>query len=497
MKRILSLLCCIALLLPFAGCDNPLPVFTENTSTSADPSAFSDSGAIPNTAAQQPAPETVSALASGTESPDRDYDATPHFQITPESEELIIKYGEVIGPLFYSGELFGNWMGSPYFVEYYPHATHYLPVKATYNNNYAYLTIKIYGDIWIDPYSYTETFGDQAGPILVSPPEEGPLAFGEVELTIAELNGYLNPVMCIFTEYSNPGLDYLKKRTKELEPKLAASEKPDLSNYDPLMVEYVWKLLFAERFIQSPEDITLYDLENAKVPVNLDFAFHCAEGQTIDASIFRLMPNIRSFTTYHPLKDYSIFEDMNYLEQLWICNLNDQGAKTLKVGHTDVLKLDDADLQVLDLQNVNAEILKLHSYFAAIGKFRGCDQIKKLYISSTRTDMRIVNAQSFPNIDYLNLHFYSDTPRIRDFSNLISFQNAQIDICLSYQACNNETITTLIGVPLTFVALEYDNGIYPLEIDKSLATQLDAYCVHFHCPPYFTERNGDTQAIYN
>jgi hypothetical protein len=184
---------------------------------------------------------------------------------------------------------------------------------------------------------------------------------------------------------------------------------------------------------------------------------------------------------------------MNNLSQLRMQWPGDELFSTLRVGNTDRLWLDDPDTGNLDMTNVNTGALVLNSWSTAVGGFTGCEDIQKLYVASTRTDMRLVNADTFPGVRYLNLYFYSDTPRVRDFSRLASFQDVKIDLHLDYQACNNQTLESLAGVPLNDVYLNPENGSYPLQdLDASLMDGLLANRVTMGGMTMdFTELTGD------
>jgi hypothetical protein len=162
------------------------------------------------------------------------------------------------------------------------------------------------------------------------------------------------------------------------------------------------------------------------------------------------------------------------------------------VGQAERLWLDDPDTDMLDMSNINAKALMLSSWSTAVRGFKGCENIERLYFSATRTDMRLVNAKTFPGARYLNLYFYSDTPRVRDFSQLATFQDLKIDLYLDYQACNNPTLESLAGVRLNDLYLNPENGSYPIQdLDQALVESISANRLTMGMEMYFEERTGD------
>lgn len=464
MKIFIPLLC-LAILLPFfAGCDQ-LPV---NSATEPSQSA---------------------ALESESES-------------TPGEPEIPQELSDLCAQRMYEmmleTTLFSNWEGTPVLPVEPPMSQHLIIKEILKSDGAVTVTAELYGNVHIDPVTLAETIG--YGYVWIVPegePNSPQLAFGKSVVRFEESGETLTPISCDYERYPHPGLDYLKAQTDKLRPVLEKSEKIDISQYDKLLVDYIWRRLFSHRFIEKPEDITLYDLENLRDPIELPFgSIYDSDYQdpyspdySMDASLLRLTPNVESVYAPYRLTDYGVFENMRGLKKLTL-QYADEMFSTLKVGHTDELMLYDPK-GVLDLSNIDTEILRLYSWSTAVQGFKGCDKIEKLYIMSTRTDMRLVNAEAFPNVSYLNLYFYSDTPRVRDLSQFATFGGAKIDLYLDYQACNNQTIRSLQDVKLNDLYLNPENGSYPLQdIDRSFIEGLDAQNITFGMEMYFQERTG-------
>jgi len=419
-------------------------------------------------------------------------------QVSVAEENLSYEVYEArMYPLLLSNVLLNCWEGDPVMADEASMITKLTVIDVSKSDDIVTVTAEIYGNIYIDPPSFRESIG--YGTVGIIADED--LAFGKSVVQFRESADSYTAISCYYEKYPHPGLDYLKEQTQKLDSILSQSPKIDVTKYDRRLVDYLWQVVFAYRYVESPEDLTEYDLENIITAIDLpqsggmnaysnvdtfDPAFQ------MDASLLALMPNLEYVYCPYKLDDYSVFKNMYNLKKLTLCNIDDESIATLQVGHTDELVLFDPDVKMLDLTNVSTDLLRINSWYTSVGGFAGCENIKKLYFMSTRTDMRLVNAETFPNLDYLNLYFYSDTPRVRDFSGLKSFEKTKIDISLDYQACNNETVESLIGIKLNDVYLVPDLGTYPLpDFDASLAEELDAESISFESDLYFMERTGD------
>lgn len=442
------------------------------------------------------AQKDVSSSSSPTESAALESSSEQAMDAIPS--EIIFACDQIINAYFLDMSLYSDWEGSPIPSEDPPQVTNYALNNIERDGDILTVNVDLYGNLYIDPVTLVEDTWGYANVDI----EASPLVFATSVVRLRDTAGGLAPVSCTYTPLGHPGLDYLKERTKELQPELAASERIDVSNYDAGLVDYIWRLVYSKRYIETPEDLTLYDLASITEGLELQHVTIGADTEDpnyrLDASLLTLLPNVESVTVYYyRLKDYGVFENMNDLKQLRIAWPGDELFATLRVGHTDRLWLDDPDTDSLDMTGINANALTLHSYTTAVRGFTGCENLQKLYISSTRTDMRLINAEAFPGIRYLNLYFYSDTPRIRDFSRLASFQDVKIDLYLSYQACNNPTLESLAGIALNDVYLDPENGSYPLQdLDASLIGGLTANRVETGMTMDFTERTGNEE-IYN
>jgi hypothetical protein len=345
------------------------------------------------------------------------------------------------------------------------------------------VTAELYDYIFIDPETFEESIA--FGMVQIRPDSEAypkGLAYGKSVVRLTKTGGELSPVSCVYEPYAHPGLEYLKAQTEKLAPELSASEKIDPTQYDPLLVDFLWRTLLAHRYIETPGDITLYDLENLRD--TLDMRHYPYKGDDynqdpsnpdsrIDASLLRLTPNLEAVIFPCLLEDYSVFENMHDLTMLRLVWPGEELFSTLRVGHVDSLEIDDPD-GILDITHANADTLFIHSWSTAVRGFVGCENLKTLRMNSTRTDMRLVSADTFPGLTYLNLYFYSDTPRVRDFSGLASFgDDVKIDLYLDYQACNNPTLESLREVTLRDFILNPHNGSHPLpDIDRALVDSI-------------------------
>jgi hypothetical protein len=362
-------------------------------------------------------------------------------------------------------------------------------------------TAELYDNIFIDPETLHETVS--YGMVWILPEKEAypkGLAFGKSVVQFVQSGGELSPVSCVYEPYAHPGLDYLKAQNEKLAPELSASEKIDPTQYDPLLVDFLWRTLCAYRYIETPGDITLYDLENLHEAIDLRYySYHRdyyedpnSPDYRLDASLLRLMPNLEAIILPYILEDYSVFENMHNLKTLRLAWPGEERFATLRVGHVDSLEIDDPD-GLLDITHANADTLYLRSWTTAVSGFVGCENLQTLRMNSTRTDMRLVNAETFPGLTYLNLYFYSDTPRVRDLSGLASFgEDVKIDLYLDYQACNNPTLESLREVTLRDFNLNPENGSNPLpDIDRALVDSIASQRTQWGISLDFQDRTGE------
>lgn len=407
-------------------------------------------------------------------------------------------YMEALNQLHEQGALTYSWQDSP---GSGPLCNGFKVEQAAQDGEFTDITVELYGTVYLDPENWKESI--EYGPVAImaeDTPQAPFLAFGKAVVRFREESGEKTPLSCAYEAYSSPGLDYLKRRTAQLASVLEESPRLDYTKYDGKLLDYVWKLLLSSRYIESPEEITLYDLEGFKGTLEL-YQYDMIGGDpvenpaaSLDASLLALLPNLETAVINCRLKDYGVFEGMHKLKKLDLYGLDDTGMATLRIGHTDDLSLYDPELSTLDLTHASVDTLRLYSWGTAVGGFAHCDQVKSLYIMSTKTDMRLVNATAFPNVGYMNLYFYSDMPRVRDFSQLSTFRDTVIDLCLDYQACNNETIKSLAGVRLNDLFLNPQNGSYPLdEPEEALVEQLTANLISWEADMYFQERTAPEQ----
>lgn len=430
----------------------------------------------------------------------RDAAPLPSTASSPASQEAGLPdaapqpYLEALKQLCEQGALTCSWQDSP---EAGALCGGFRVEQTVQDGGFTDVTLELYGTVYLDPETWEESI--DYGPVAIAAedtPQAPFLAFGKAVVRFREESGEKVPLSCSYEAYDSPGMEYLKGRTAQLASVLEASPRLDCTKYDEKLLDYVWKRLLSSRYIESPEEITLYDLEAFQGTLELysyDMGIDPAENPqaSLDASLLALMPNLEAAVITCRLKDYSVFEGMQKLERLDLYGLDDTGMATLRIGHTDDLKLSDPELSILDLAHIGTDTLHLYSWSTAVGGFANCDRIENLYIMSTRTDMRLVNATAFPNVRYLNLYFYSDTPRVRDFSQLSTFQDSVIDLYLDYQACNNETIKSLAGVRINDLILDPQSGAYPLdEPETALVNQLTANLISWEADMDFQERTA-------
>ena len=352
-----------------------------------------------------------------------------------------------------------------------------------------WVTAELYGPLFLDPDTMTDTTGDNPRAVVIrAEGDHAPfLAFGTARVELRQTGDGLAPLSCYFEGYDGqPGLTYLKERTRELEAELSASSKIDPSQYDPLVVDYVWRQILASRYLESPADITLWDMEQCVT--NAVLSQHTLAGDSalpanyvVDSEIFRLAAGLKRFTSYICLDDYGVFEDMDQLQSLFFyCGGPPDYTpdfSSLKTGSATHLAIKNFQKDFsLDLTGSQVENLELHSYVAGVTGFAGCETVESLSIQDTRTDMALINAEAFPSLTWLDFNIYSDTPRFRDFSQLATFgEDVEISLSLSYQACNDDTLRTLAGVRLDSLYLDPYNGPYPLgDPDPEVLARINA-----------------------
>lgn len=363
--------------------------------------------------------------------------------------------------------------------------------------------LELYGNCYIDPAAQGYYFGGQYvvkaenADVQLLPDDASPhypfVPFAKAVVTLKRQGGGYLPLKCDSESYDDPAFGYLKKRSEQLKQFTESSEKLDTAKYDPHLVYYLWRQLSGRRYIETPKDITLWDLENLIDSVELDLNSYKYGGQYLteplpsdtvfDGEIFKLMKNLEYFSTMIPLTDMSIFADIPSLRSLHIYIQQEQWGQQaeklgkLRTGDLDILEISGfgSDLS-LNLNGASVQTLILHSWISGITGFEGCEGVKGLSIISTRTDMRLVNADSFPAVSEILMDFYSESERVRDFSSLATFDDeVYISIKLDYRACNDKTLKSLEGVPVDMLMLDPYNGEYPLgEPDAEILAKIPA-----------------------
>ena len=405
--------------------------------------------------------------------------------LSPEEEEQIT---QALEQMVWESSLTTDWVGWPEEEDMADGRVSTFEILAAERDGGAWwVTAELYGSLLLDPDTMTDTTGDNPRAVVIrAEGDHAPfLAFGTARVELRQTEDGLTPLSCDFEGYDGqPGLTYLKERTRELEAELSASSKIDPSQYDPLVVNYVWRQVLAFRYLESPADITLWDMEHYVTDVVLGYATLAGDGSlpanyVVDSEIFRLATGMEFFSSYYPLTDYSVFEGMDQLESVFFSCDSDYTPdfSSLKTGSATHLAIKNFQKDFsLDLTGSQVENLELHSYVAGVTGFAGCETVESLSIQDTRTDMALINAEAFPSLTWLDLNIYSDTPRFRDFSQLATFgEDVEISLSLSYQACNDDTLRTLAGVRLDSLYLDPYNGQWPLgDPDPEILAQIDA-----------------------
>jgi len=429
------------------------------------------------------------SAASSQGSPD-----DQHIQLTEEHKKL---YAEYLLPLAKDGRLMGLEPLEPGFE--YGMVQEIEILDAALDGDAMTLTAELYGTVLLDPNTGEEFLEDgswiENAIALRSPADDPhapylPLGTTTVRLRESSQGNTFEPevLSCDWQPIENPGHRFLESQTTEVEDFVAASEKLDLSGYDQRLVNYLYRVIRSQRLINGLEEITRWDLENlcTDLLINYEVAeevFDEEQGefitQPVDAELLRLIPALRTFECYAPLTDYSVFEEMDQLDSLYfyLDTTQELDLSTLRVGHANTLTIEGFRQDIaIDLTGSQVDTLWVNSWVASVTEFRGCESVKTLEFNNTRSDTRIINAETFPNVETIRMDFYSDTARVRDFSKLATFgKNVDIDLSLRYQAANNRTVESLVGVRLKSLTLAPKDGPWPLdEPDPALVELVNA-----------------------
>lgn len=395
----------------------------------------------------------------------------------PLTDENTSRYNKALWQLEQSGALLTTWEGEPN-SESFSYA-YYEIVGIEREEDHTFVAVKLYGHVFINPVTMEESLENDGYNMQVL--KNGDHAIGESEVIFYEGEGSPKAISCTHTRYENPATAILKANTEAVKAELDASQKvvDVVENYDPYLLQALYRETLSNRWIESPEELTLYDLKKmnsliinwesmGSYPDEMEDGTH----YKMDAGLLRLTPNLQTLEIWPVLKDYSVFENMNDLLDLTIyldAWYDPDGSLTpdisnLKIGKVANLVLANftSDI-VVDLTESDVRNLEVQSWVAGVKEFKGCENISKLRILNTRTDTSLINAENFLNAEYITLDFYSDYPRFRDLANLSTFaDDVHIDIKLDYQAANNKTVESLEGVRINYLTLDPANGPYVL-----------------------------------
>lgn len=440
--------------------------------------------------------------------------APPEEVVQPESqrEELVLDentrndYNNILWQPLWDGHLTFSWEGTP---EAYknPNGTGStfdikkieLEKGAVTGEITAYAYLDIYGERYIDPVTKEEWPHYTGENVHVQPQQKGNDFFpyikqGESVVTIKNpMSDNPQVVKCEHTAYEAPATAALKAATEDLKAKLEANQKvvDVVESYDPYLLQVLYRKVLSSRWIEQPEDLTLYDLEQI---TELDISWptmgiypdEMEDGSNykMDASLLRYTPNLTYLTVWPMLQDYSVFENMTQLVEMTIYMeaVDDaDGERTpdisgLKIGKVANLTLEGfrSDI-VVDLTNCDVNNLMVKSWVAAVKEFKGCENLRGFTMNGTRSDTSIISAETFPNAKRISLEFYSDYARFRNLANLGTFgDDVFIELKLDYQAGNNNTVATMDGVRIDHLTLDPANGPWVLpEPDPQLVSKIN------------------------
>ncbi len=398
-------------------------------------------------------------------------------EVLPLTDENTSRYNNALWRLERSGAFLTTWEGKPKSEDSFH--VYYEIVGIEREEDHTFVSVKLYGHAFIDPVTMEESLVDDGNGVKVFKNEE--LVIGESEVVIYEGNGSPRAISCTHTRYENPATAMLKAKTETIKAKLDASQKvvDAVESYDPYLLQVLYRETLSKRWIESPEELTLYDLEKMNSLIinwesmgSYPSEMEIGTDYKMDAGLLRFTPNLQTLEVWPVLQDYSVFENMNDLVDLTIYMDawdDPNGTLTpditgLKIGNVVNLVLSGfrSDI-VVDLTECDVRNLEVQSWVAGVKEFKGCENVRSLWILYTRTDTSLVNAENFPNVEQISLEFYSDYPRFRDLSNLSTFaDDVYIDIFLGYQAANNKTVESLEGVRINQLTLDPANGQYVL-----------------------------------
>ena len=485
MKKLLSLLVLLALL---AGCTTP--------GTEAPPTT-------------EPITSTPTAATPAVTTEPRGETPTP---VKPDQWE---RYQWEVLPYMQEHHLLQQtWEGEPPIV---PHPTEgydtrYLPyqvVDAQKYSDYTELTVETYDYFCWNPYT-GDIYDSSPRPESVRwedlvdirrENDSGQLCVGRSVVQVRRGDFDWEYLSCTFTPIEDAGYNLLVDTTAALSDKLAASGLADLDGYSPEAIDYVYRYIASRRMLHGPGEITNYDLTNLITTLHVDIpsSAYNEKGELLDknyafdSAILRHLTGVKEAYINCSISDYSVFADMHDLDQLTIYGtphptdiaVTADNIAALRVGHAKILYLYDVDVPLLDLTNAgDIDALIIHSMFAAIGDFKGCDGIETLCVGSTRTNPQLYNPENFPDAKNIYLEAFRDYRRTVSYSRLTEFDDSvTIDIALEYYGCDNDAVSSLIGVNMRHVYLSPSEN--RPDFDRSLVDHLTAQEIFWESYPDF------------
>lgn len=306
----------------------------------------------------------------------------PNREVLPLTDENISRYNYALWNLnnSYSYPLLTTWEGKPKGGNGF--ITNFEITGMEREEENIFVSVCLYGNVFIDLETKEESLENNSGDDKVI--TIFGVAIGESEVVFHEEEGSPKAISCTHTRYENPATAMLKANTKAVKAELDASQKvvDVVENYDPYLLQALYRETLSNRWIESPEELTLYDLEKLNslilswnsmgiYPDEIEDGAH----YKMDAGLLRFTPNLQTLVIWPMLKDYSVFENMNDLVEMTL-NLDawyaPDGSLTpditdLKIGKVTNLVLDSfsSDI-VVDLTNCEVNNLEVSSWGAGV-----------------------------------------------------------------------------------------------------------------------------------
>ena len=309
--------------------------------------------------------------------------------------------------------------------------------------------VEFLGNAYIDAKTQMDTTDFNINPILVG--GENDYITIPMAKSVVRLKGEgadIEYLSCEFERYETPGHDYLKKNTELMKPVLESSEKIDVSQHDPALVSYFYRKVQAIRLIESPEDLTVYDLQNCGYAISLyDYEFQnygISLREPVNSSLLKYMTNLQHVDIGVKLTDYSVFNNYEQLYMLTLTGVNDEDIAQLNIT-ADSLNLRKPNIDVLDLSNIRLYSLWLDADGGGgINSFANGGEITDMSMREILTQSGGIPeiGDEFKLLNSISMEYYDS---VVDFSSL-----ANINAGAYWNGAN----ISLYGKSLTYEVLE-------------------------------------------